>query len=94
MVLKFFLPNPRSESGDRALAAAMLKAKVLIEAGVPGAPPTNKLPDKFSLSLAPASSGGPKAIRASGGAMPLPQFSAAAYDIGWVDMPAAMDRAP
>ena len=51
VVLKFFMPEPRSDTGDRALAAAMHKTKVLLEAGYPGAPPSNKLPDRFKLNL-------------------------------------------
>lgn len=83
VVLKFFLPGPRSEKGDLALADAMHKTKVLLEAGYPGAPPSNKLPDRFKLNLAVDSR--LKGLPANPGAMPLPIFSRAAYDVGWVD---------
>jgi CHASE2 domain-containing sensor protein len=83
VVLKFFMPGLKSEKGDRALADAMRKTKVLLEAGYPGVPASNTLPERFKLNL--PVNGKLKALPASIGAMPLPAFSAAAHDVGWVD---------
>src|ERR1022692_3341715 len=70
VVLKFFMPGPKSEKGDRALADAMRKTKVLLEAGYPGVPASNTLPDRFKLNL-PAI-GNLSALPGNIGAMPLP----------------------
>ncbi len=85
VVIKFFMPDPRSENGDRALAAAMKRTKVLLQAG--GSfddPGPNQFPARFKWRQV-GPSGNPRAINASMGA-PLPLFSAAAYDIGFVEM--------
>src|SRR5947208_3094053 len=93
VILKFFLPEPRSEKGDLELATAMKDIKVILQAGYPENPPgRNRLPDRFRLSL--SIDGKPLAMHATPGGIPLPIFSNAAYDIGWVDAPPAMDRAP
>ena len=92
VVLKFFLSIPKSESGDRELAEAMKETPVLLQAGYdqplqePGT-----LPDRFLWGN--VSPGNVKAHAASKWGMPLPQLSAAAYDIGFVDS-FAQDRFP
>lgn len=83
VVLKFFLNLPRSEKGDRELAEAMGKTKVLLQAGNQDAPGPNRLPDRFKLPL--EAGGARKAHPAGPGAIPLLQLSARAYDVGFVD---------
>jgi CHASE2 domain-containing sensor protein len=91
VVLKFFMPNAQTERGDRALANAMRKTKVLLQAG--GSHDErgpNAFPAKFKLGPAQDY---PKAMDATLGA-PLPLFANAAYDIGFVDMRQPLNRAP
>jgi hypothetical protein len=84
VVLKFFVPNPRSESGDHELAEAMKPTPVLLQAGFDEGPPGPfKLPDRFMWS--PVTPGNVKAHAASRAGIPLPQLSAVAYDVGFVD---------
>jgi len=84
VVLKFFISSPRSESGDRELAEAMKATSVLLQAGFDEGPPGPvKLPDRFMWS--PVTPGKVKAHAASRAGIPLPQLSAVAYDIGFVD---------
>jgi hypothetical protein len=84
VVLKFFLSISRSESGDRELAEAMKALPALLEAGYnQPSPGPDKLPDKFFWGN--VSTGHVKAHAASRWGMPLPELSAAAYDIGFVD---------
>lgn len=83
VVLKFFLSDPRSESGDRELAEAMTATHVLLEAGYNEGSPLAKLPDRFLWS--PVTPGKVKAHAPSRAGIPLPQLSAAAYDVGFVD---------
>ena len=91
VVIKFFMPGPSSDIGDRALAAAMKRTKVLLQAGgFREDPKTNSLPERFKLMRA---GGNPQAMDATYGT-PLPMFAAEAYDIGFVDMDNAMSRAP
>lgn len=91
VVLKFFFVDPRSDIGDRALARSMRKTKVLLQGGNIGAPGPNALPDRFKMNLAVA--GKTRALVTGAGGNPLAQFSAEAYDIGFVDL-ASSDRVP
>jgi hypothetical protein len=97
VVLKFFLNLPRREQGDRALAAAMRKTKVLLQTGNPddNTPVANQLPDRFKLGPVPF--GDAKAVTGSRGGIPLAMFTDAAYAIGLVDIVTAgplVDRVP
>lgn len=90
VVIKFFLNLPRSADGDRLLASAMGKTRVILQAGNTGDGETSAaILDRFSLGA--ASSG--NAITANRGGIPLSQFLIPAYDVGFVDM-ASMDRVP
>jgi CHASE2 domain-containing sensor protein len=95
VVLKFFLNLPRGEQGDRALAAAMKKTKVLLQTGGDDVSQPSQLPERFKLGPVPF--GDPRAIIAGRGGIPLPQFTAAAYAIGLVDAQRSgdfVDRVP
>ena len=92
VVLKFFIDLPRTDEGDRFLAKAISKTKVVLQAGSGDAdsPPVS-LPGKFLLKL-PAQNGD-KAIAANRGGLPLPQLSAVAFDIGFINYQ-TLDRMP
>jgi len=81
VVLKLFIDRPKTAAGDKALADAMRKTKVILQARLNDAEPEdNPLPERFQLDLE-ASANHP--ISAREGWMPLPAFSAAAHDIGF-----------
>jgi CHASE2 domain-containing sensor protein len=84
VVLKFFLNLPRSDKGDRALAVAMKKTKVLLQAGGVDDATPNPLPERFKLGPVPF--GGVRVIVAGRGGVPLPQLADEAYSIGYVDV--------
>jgi adenylate cyclase len=83
VVLKFFLDQHKSQSGDLVLAEAMKHIPVALEACLnktEKAP--NPLPDRFILS-------GPlpedRCISGTTGWLPIPLFAANAADLGFVD---------
>lgn len=91
VVLKFILNTPRSENGDKELADAIGKTKVILQGGGNFSSPPNELPDRFKLAL--TVQGKPKAVNAGRGGNPLARFSERAYGLGFVDV-SAMDRTP
>lgn len=82
VVLKFFLDQPRTTDGDQALATAMRRLPVVLQARLAGAeaaaPP---LPQRFVLdgALPPVAVGGEQ------GWLPLPAFADAAHAVCFVD---------
>jgi hypothetical protein len=91
VLLKFFIDRRKSEQGDHALAAAMRKTKVILQARLNDAEPEdNPLPARFQLDL-PLSDDHP--IHAREGWMPLPELSEAAHDVGFSEY-SRLDRMP
>lgn len=88
VILKFFLDRPKSAEGDRALAEAMGKIPVVLQARIEEREiRANPLPDRFywkEADVAPALSG-------NSGWIPLPLFSEHAACIGFID---SIDPAP
>ncbi len=91
VVLKFFYDQPaKNAASDVALAKAMTRTKVLLQARIDdNEPMPNKLPEKFSFN-APA---GEVAIGGLSGWIPLPMFSALAHHIGFADV-VSFDKVP
>jgi adenylate cyclase len=81
VVLKFFLDQPKSAAGDDALATAMRKIPVLLQARIESAEGTpTELPARFRYAGdASAAVGGQR------GWIPLPVFLAEADGVGFVD---------
>lgn len=91
VLLKLFIDQRKSEQGDRALAAAMRKTKVILQARLNDAEPEdNILPARFQLDLQSADD---HPIHAREGWMPLPELSEAAHDIGFSEF-SRLDRMP
>ena len=95
VVVKCFLDQPKSEAGDRALATAMTKTKVVLQARLDDTEANpNPLPERFRVKTptpAAAEPGGPLAGRR--GWIPLPAFADAAHDLGFIDH-RVIDRMP
>ena len=90
VVLKLFIDQRKTAEGDRALAQAMKKTKVILQARLNDAEPEdNPLPERFRLALPHRDD---RPISARDGWMPLPELSAAAHDIGFCEFnsPGAM----
>lgn len=82
VILKFFLDRPRQPSSDQALAHAMTRLPVLLQARIDDAQArSNDLPTRFLLPGDPRTT----AIRGTEGWIPIPLFSAPAHDICFVD---------
>jgi hypothetical protein len=84
VVLKFFIDQPKSREGDEALAAAMGKVKVVMQARIDEdekAP--NPLPERFFLSQ--AERGRREAIGGESGWLPLEKLAEKAHDVGFID---------
>jgi hypothetical protein len=91
VLLKFFIDQRKSEQGDRELAAAMRKTKVILQARLNDAEPEdNPLPARFRLDL-PSADDHP--IHAREGWMPLPELSETAHDIGFSEY-SRLERMP
>jgi len=88
VILKFFLDRPRSKAGDRALAEAMGKIPVVLQARFDkNEERSNPLPERYywnEADVAPSLSGNEAWI-------PLPLFSEHAACIGFID---SLDPAP
>lgn len=82
VILKFFIDRPKS--GDRALADALKRVKVVLQARLDDDEKMpNLLPDKFTLvNLATDRS---PLLSAGGGWIPLPALSEVAHDVGFID---------
>lgn len=84
VVLKFFLDLPRTTSGDDALAHAMARIPVILQAAaVNGQANPNPLPDRF---LIPGISRDPRTIGGDVGWVPLPKLCASAADVGFANV--------
>lgn len=82
VVLKLFIDKPKTAEGDRALVVAARRTKLLVQARLDDTEQNpNALLDRFSLN-APIEG---KPLSGMSGWLPLPELSAAAYDLGFVD---------
>lgn len=82
VVLKFFFDQPRSPSGDAALAKALSRLPVALQARIDDTEKApNPLPERFSLADRAVKSG----VVGSSGWIPIGQFSGPAADVGFVD---------
>ena len=82
VVLKFFLDQARSSSGDAALAKALSKLPVVLQARIDDTEQTaNPLPQRFTLAERALAS----PVAGNSGWIPLRQFAEPAVDIGFVD---------
>ena len=90
VVLKFFLDQRKTPSGDTALAQAMRKVNVVLEARIDNSKVhPNTLPARFAVRP----SGNGNVVGGTSGWIPIPQFSEHAKAIGFVDTVSA-DRIP
>jgi CHASE2 domain-containing sensor protein len=86
VVLKFFLDQPRSPSGDEALAKALSRLPVVLQARIDDTEKAaNPLPERFSLADPAIKSG----VAGSAGWIPLSKFSEPAADVCFVDFAAS-----
>jgi CHASE2 domain-containing sensor protein len=84
-ILKFFIDKRKNPEGDQALARAMSRTKVLLEARLDGSESDpNDLPERFLLPGSGKVVGQP--MSGTSGWIPLPELSAAAEDVGFVDV--------
>jgi hypothetical protein len=82
VVLKLFIDKPKTVDGDRALIDAAKRTKLIVQARIDdNEPAPNPLADRFALHI-PIDE---KLLRGKSGWLPLPDLSAAAYDLGFVD---------
>jgi CHASE2 domain-containing sensor protein len=93
VVLKFFIDRPKSAEGDAALAAAMTKVKVVLQARLDGeeARP-NPLPERFTLRDVRLA--GAEPLSAKSGWLPLPALAERAHDLGFLDSTDSVERVP
>jgi CHASE2 domain-containing sensor protein len=90
VVLKFFYDAPSNGSSDTALASAMGKTKVILQARIDDSESKpNRLPERFALPVG----AGPVAVSGVSGWLPLPVLSNRAHNVGFVDITSA-DRVP
>ncbi|HET6251548.1 MAG TPA: CHASE2 domain-containing protein [Tepidisphaeraceae bacterium] len=92
VVVKFFLDKPKTAIGDEALARAMTRIPVVLQARIDDSESdANELPDRFVLNFQP----GEKWDVYSGqsGWIPLPLFSRVGADVGFIDI-RALDSVP
>ncbi len=90
VVLKFFYDAPSNTASDVALASAMSKTKVILQAPIDDSEAKpNRLPDRFAITV-PV---GPVAVSGVSGWLPLPILSNRAHNVGFVDITSA-DRVP
>ena len=90
VVLKFFYDQAGDSASDAALASALGKTRVLLQARIDDSEARpNKIPDRFAVNVA----AGPVAISGKSAWVPLPLFANRAHNIGFVDIISA-DRLP
>ncbi|MBC8108724.1 MAG: CHASE2 domain-containing protein [Anaerolineae bacterium] len=96
VVLNFYLDKPKSEAGDRALAASMRKIPVVLPACIPGeaekAGEPNPLPIRFQIMR--FAKGQAKAIGGKNAWIPIPDFAEPAADIGFSDGTGSIEKIP
>ncbi len=90
VVLKFFYDQPSNPASDAALASAMAKTKVILQARIDDdeAKP-NALPNRFAVNVGP----GAAAVSGNSGWIPLPLLSNRAHNVGFTDI-ITPDRVP
>lgn len=82
VVLKVFIDKPKSADGDRSLVEAAKRTKLLLQARFDESEANpNPLPERFALKV--PMRGTP--LSGTRGWLPLPDLSAAAHDVGFVD---------
>ena len=82
VVIKLFLDRERTVVGDEALAQAMRRMPVVLQARIePSTGLADDLPDKFRFSMTKLHTG----ISGDRGWIPIPRLLAVAADIGFVD---------
>jgi CHASE2 domain-containing sensor protein len=90
VVLKFFFDAPSNTASDAALASAMSKTKVILQARIDDSESKpNRLPERFALPVG----AGPVAVSGVSGWLPLPILSNRAHNVGFVDI-TSPDRVP
>lgn len=90
VVLKFFYDAPSNAASDAALASALSKTKVILQARIDDTESKpNRLPERFVLAV-PA---GPVAVSGVSGWLPIPVLSNRAHNVGFVDI-TTVDRVP
>jgi len=82
VVIKLFLDREHTPSGDAALASAMARLPVILQARIePHTGTPGDLPEKFAFKARALSTG----MKGDRGWLPVPQLAAVAADIGFVD---------
>lgn len=93
VVLKFFIDLPKSPEGDSALAAAMKKTKVILQARIDNSQTNpNPLDDRFILKNLDQEN--IVTIAGHSGWLPLPRLSENAHDLGFIDSTPAIELVP
>jgi adenylate cyclase len=94
VVLKFFIDRPKSAEGDAALAAAMTKVKVILQARLDAEEVRpNPLAERFILKEI-ALPAGAEPLSAKSGWLPLPAIAERAHDLGFLDSTDSVERVP
>jgi CHASE2 domain-containing sensor protein len=90
VVLKFFYDQPSNPASDAALASAMAKTKVILQARIDDSEAKpNPIPTRFAINVG----AGPAAVSGTSGWIPLPLLSNRAHNIGFADI-TTPDRVP
>jgi hypothetical protein len=90
VVVKFFIDKPKTADGDRALVDAAKRTKLVVQARLDDSERSpNALPERFALNVRIDG----KLLTGRSGWLPLPDLSAAAHDLGFVDY-RVIDRMP
>lgn len=92
VVLKFFIDRPKTVEGDAALARAMTKTKVVLQARLDDTEPNpNPLPARFAMR--PVKPDDAQTLRGNSGWIPIKAVADAAHDVGFLDH-ASLARMP
>lgn len=93
VALKFFIDLRKSTEGDAALAKAMTKVKVILQARMDDSQPdANPLSERFVVTKRGGAEVG--TIAGKSGWLPLPELSQNAYDLGFIDSPPSIELVP
>ena len=85
IILKMFIDQPKNSQGDQALASALAKVPVLLQARIDDKEPKpNPVPERFFLRGLPP--GLEVAVSGTSGWLPLQLLSSNAHDLGFVDI--------
>ncbi|MBU6400979.1 MAG: CHASE2 domain-containing protein [Verrucomicrobia bacterium] len=89
IVLKMFIDQPKESRADEALAVALTKTPVVLEARIDDTEPRpNPMPERFYAPGLPL--GAEVAVSGESGWLPLALLSSKAHDIGFVDVVSPM----